>query len=657
MTPLPYRQVHLDFHTSEHIAAVACDFDPRQFAETLRAAHVNSVTCFARCHHGMIYYDTRFADARHPGLRRDLLAEQIEACHAVGIRVPIYVSVGFDEHQARLHPDWVGLDPRGRPQAPPPGEAGWKKLCFNSPYIDYVWEQTREVLERFDVDGLFFDIMFQDECTCEHCAKAARARGLDLKLQADRLRLCHETVNDLRRRFHRAIRELNKDCTIFFNRGHVEPAIREVLECYTHLELESLPSGGWGYLHFPLTTRYARGLGLPVVGMTGKFHKSWGDFNSLKTPAALQYECFNMLAEGAACSVGDQLHPSGRLDAATYDLIGGVYREVERKEPWCVGARSVADIAILTPEAVNRHDDRVDSAAAGALRMLRESHHPCDVVDVESDWSAYRLLITPDKITCDESLRRKIDAFVAAGGALMLSHESGMNVERSAFVLDVQPVTYVGPAERSPEFVRVGAAIGTGVPDAVHVLYERGLDVRPKPGAEVLAEIWTPYFQRSAEHFCSHSHTPPAEPTGRPAVAQAGRVVYVSHPIFGLYGRHGAVVYKQIVLNCISRLLDAPLVRADAPTTAHLMLTHQPEQRRYVLHVVHYLPQRRHPEFDTLEDVIPLHDVHVAVRLSGVRRARLVPEDTPLAIETDGPYVALTIPHVRGHQMVALEER
>ena len=55
---MPFRQVHLDFHTSELIPGVADSFDPDEFASTLAAAHVNSVTCFARCHHGYLYYDT-----------------------------------------------------------------------------------------------------------------------------------------------------------------------------------------------------------------------------------------------------------------------------------------------------------------------------------------------------------------------------------------------------------------------------------------------------------------------------------------------------------------------------------------------------------------------------------------------------------------------
>ena len=62
-------------------------------------------------------------------------------------------------------------------------------------------------------------------------------------------------------------------------------------------------------MHFPLSQRYARTTGLDCLGMTGKFHTSWGDFQSYKNEAALQFECLQMLALNAKCSIGDQLHP------------------------------------------------------------------------------------------------------------------------------------------------------------------------------------------------------------------------------------------------------------------------------------------------------------------------------------------------------------
>jgi len=114
----------------------------------------------------------------------------------------------------------------------------------------------------------------------------------------------------------------------------------------------------------------------------------------LKNRAALEYECFRMLALGAACSVGDQLHPSGKLDVARAELVGSVYSTVEALEPWCVDASAVCDIGVLSPE--EHTGKRVSPAAAGACRALREGGHQFDMVDTQSDLSIYEV---PIKLT------------------------------------------------------------------------------------------------------------------------------------------------------------------------------------------------------------------------------------------------------------------
>src|SRR5215470_7610543 len=104
----PFRQIHLDFHTHGLLEHVGAQFDPDDFALTLQRAHVNSVTCFARCHHGWMYYDSKlFPERVHPHLeRRNLLAEQIEACHRQGLRVPVYTTIQWDDLTAHEHADW-----------------------------------------------------------------------------------------------------------------------------------------------------------------------------------------------------------------------------------------------------------------------------------------------------------------------------------------------------------------------------------------------------------------------------------------------------------------------------------------------------------------------------------------------------------------------
>src|SRR5690348_18143593 len=113
---LPFRQIHLDFHTGPWIGDVGRDFDAREFARTMKRAHVDSVTVFAKCHHGHLYYDTKRPE-RHPGLKRglDLLGEQVEALHRENIRAPIYISVQCDEYAADNHPEWVARHPDGKP--------------------------------------------------------------------------------------------------------------------------------------------------------------------------------------------------------------------------------------------------------------------------------------------------------------------------------------------------------------------------------------------------------------------------------------------------------------------------------------------------------------------------------------------------------------
>jgi hypothetical protein len=661
MQALRTRQVHLDFHTSGAIDDVGADWDAQHFVETLQRAHVNSVTCFARGHHGYVYYQpTRFP--KHPSLEFNLLGEQIEACHAAGIRVPIYITVGLDEYTAERHPEWLEVSPEGKLGGNSPIEARWKKLCLNSPYLDYVWEQTIEVIELFgdDVDGFFFDIIHQGECVCQYCRRDMVDRGLRPEVSEDRQRFAAEVLDQYRRRFGHGVMQLKPDVSIFHNTGHVPPSFRRTLDTFTHLEVESLPSG-WGYEHFPVTGRYARALAKPVLGMTGKFHTVWGDFCSYKSQPALAYECLQMVANGAACSVGDQLPPRGRLEEVVYDLIGSVYAKVEALEPWTQGAVPQVDIGLFNVEAVGLEDGRVDSANAGALRMLTEGHHQFDVIDGACDWSGYRVVILPDKVPLDEELAAKVQGYLDQGGRILASYRAGLAPDGDAFALDAFGLGCNGEADYEADYVRLNQGpLAGALPDALHVMYERGMAVRPLKGTRILADVYAPYFDRAWDHFCSHRQTPPAhdERAGYPGVTlnQAGNVAYLAHPVFSGYRRQATPWYKKLVLATLKALLPDPLTVTDAPSTAQVTVLRQKEQQRTVVHVLHYIPERRGMAFDVIEDVIPLYNVGLAFKApEPPERVTLIPTGQPLPHAYRDGYVHVTVPEVRGHQALVAE--
>ncbi len=649
---LRFRQIHLDFHTSEHITRIGADFDAGEFAETLARARVDSVTCFARCHHGWIYFDTqRHPERRHPHLQRNLLREQIEACHARGIRVPIYVTVQWDHFTAGQHPEWLCLTADGQLQGTAPYQAGfYRKLCVNTPYVDWLKEHVQEILDTLPVDGFFFDIVQPNDCSCEHCRRGMVEAGLDPSDPAARQAYGLETVNAFKRDMTLFVRQQNADCTLFYNAGHIGPRHRHVVDAYTHFELESLPSGGWGYLHFPLTMRYARGLGRDCLGMTGKFHTTWGDFHSFKNPAALEFECFQMLALNAKCSVGDQLHPTGRLCAHTYALIGRVYRQVERKEPWCRGARPVTEIGVYHPEEFAGGHSRLPEAALGVVRMLQEGRHQFDLIDTHAELDGYRLVVLPECIPLDAALRARLESFLAGGGAVIGAYRGGVDAAGRGLGFTVK-----GEAPCAPDFVVPAGALAAGLAPTAHVMYARGLELEPGAGAAVLAWTEVPYFERSWRHFCSHRHTPSSGRRGGPAAIRCGEVIHFAHPLFSQYARNAPSWCKRLFLNAVAALLPEPLVRAEGPSGLVAALNRQTEPSRLVLHLLYYVPERRGADFDVVEDVVPLHEVPISVRAGAVGRVVLVPEGETLPHAMRGGRCEFVVPRMCGHCMVALE--
>lgn len=612
------------------------------------------MTCFGRCHHGWIYYDTeQFAERKHPHLTTNLLKEQIEACHARDIRVPIYLTVQWDEYTSEEHPEWLQLDADGKVTGTPPYEAGfYRRLLVNSPYLDFLKAHVKDLFDCVpEVDGLFFDIVQQLDDSSVYTRRAMQERGLDPSDEAQRRAYGQEAIAEFRSDMSACCRELNPEATIFYNSGHIGPQHRSTANTYSHFELESLPSGGWGYVHFPLAVRYARTLGLDCMGMTGKFHTSWGDFSSFKNPEALQYECFQMLAHGAKCSVGDQLHPEGEICQTTYDLIGSVYSEVERKEPWCVDAKPIVDIAVMTTEEFT--GERIPMSMSGAVHMLQEGGHQFDVVDSQADLAGYALVILPDEIAVGEALAGKLDAYQKAGGSVIASYRSGLTPDGEAFALDAFGVDLVGDAPYSPDFVQPKGLVGRGLPETGHVMYMKAMEVSARSGSDTLAVTLVPYFNRTWEHFCSHRHTPSAEKPEYPAVVKNGHVIYFAHPVFRQYGQNAPRWVKQLVLNAIDILLPDPVLRVDGPSTILSTVNDQRAQGRRIVHLLHYVPERRGADFDVIEDVIPVYDVGVSLRAEAEPKAvRCVPDGEDVAFTYRDGRVTFTVGKVEGHQMV-----
>ncbi len=652
MKDIRLRQIHLDFHTSESIPDIGMDFDSDRFADTLLAAHVDSITCFTRGHHGWLYYPSkRFPERIHPHLKcEDLFGDQLRACKKRGINVPAYLPIQWDHLVATQHPEWLVTDEHGKPVGNEPYEAGfYRQLCLNTPYREFVIEQAVEVMEMYPVDGIFLDIINVKECSCRYCKASMVESGLDPADKEVRKSHMLSVISEFTEVVSAALRAVRPDIKIYYNHAHVRTTHRDIIDGFTHLELESLPSGGWGYMDFPITARYARTLGVPILGMTGKFHTSWGDFQSLRNQPALEYECFRSLALDAGCSIGDQLHPYGRLDPAAYRLIGNVYKSVEEKESWCFGSEPVVEIAVVSPDGFWGDNTGYFSAEIeGISRLLTESGQQFDVIDQGEELSKYRLIMLPDLVEQTPEFAERLKEYLKRGGKVISSYRSLHDtVQDWGFTPSCR-------APYSPDFIVPAAPLSEGLEPVEYVMYERAECVEVREG-EVLLNVHEPFFNRTWEHFCSHQHAPSTFEGGYPAVVQNGGHIHFIHPIFHTYAQKHPKWYKTLVVNAIHQLLGEQMVSHDGPSSILMTINRQKSERRYILHTLGYICERSAREFDIIEEAMQLFDTEVSFSLEEkVVSARVVPEGTPLAIaEVNGRQV-IRIPEIHGHSMVEL---
>jgi hypothetical protein len=664
MARLPFRQVHLDFHTSPDIPGVGIEFDAQEFVRTLQGGHVNSVTVFAKCHHGYSYYPTEIGTS-HPHLKRDLLGEMIEVCHKAGIRVPVYTTVVWDELAWATHPEWRQLSSDGHIAGPSssPLKPGWKNLCLNTGYADYVIAQIEEILDMYDGDGLFIDIVRygNQPCVCATCLGQMLDQGLD-PADPDQIgRFAMQAERRFMDRTTRAILAKKPEQSIYYNsrlRMEWDPEMgnRPEMDNFTHLEIESLPGGFWGYDHFPMYVRYFQTFDRDLVAQTGRFHTAWGDFGGLRNGAALAFECFQALAHGATCSIGDQLHPRGRLEPAVYQRIGATYAEVERREPWCANTQPLPDIGVITANAGRRmREGGINESDRGALHVLEQIKHQFQFIDAGSPLSPYAVVILPDEVPVDAALEERLRAYLSAGGRLLITGRSGWNEEMDDFILAQEMgVHWAGTATYTPDYLVLGPELSDGIEPMHHVCLLPGVRVTVEPHARVLARSGAPYFNRNWQHFCSHQYTPMDRATDDPVAVQNGAIIYVARPLFREYAESARRVHRQVLANCLKILLPQPRVGThNLPSTAIVTVRQQGDA--LLVHLLHYVHQRRGHSLDVIEDVLPLHNATLSIRATQRPSAvQLVPEGQAIDWTWEEGYVRFTVPRVDGYQIVRL---
>lgn len=660
MYTIPFRHIHLDFHTSGLIEGIGKDFSKEQFKQALVDGHVDSITLCAKCHHGWMYYPSKEFPT-HPTMQLDLFGEMLDAAKELGLTVEAYLSVGYDEIIALDQSQWLMRKQNQSLDTTPDFlTPGYHQFCVNSPYLDRVCAQVKEVLSLYQVDGIFLDIVGIRKCYCPSCMQEAHAKGINPNDSNQMMQIWEKTYFHYIEQIERTVSSIQPGIEIFHNSGHIDRGRLDLMEVNSHLELESLPTGGWGYDHFLLSSRFVQHFGKPYLGMTGRFQYGWGDFGGYKHPNGMRYEISRFLANGAGCSIGDQMHPYGKLDPGLYRMIGEVYQEVEAKQPWCTNVTAVTEVGVLSTESAGDYTISgvneslsLGSSDIGAVRILQEGHILFDVLCASDDFSHYKVMILPDRIKLTPNLENKLLAYLDRGGKIFATGISAM--KEKGTLASRLGVSWKGQNLSIPNYAEPCFQVGSLDSDSF-VMYQGSQEIEANNEENtILAFLQESFFNRSIEHFSSHYHTASSLQRKGPGMVETPSSVYAVWNLFSEYALKGNLAAKYFVLYAMRRLLAQPILTTHYPSQVELSLMKQEDQGRYVLHVLQGSRTLHGKQMEVVEDLLPVQPEKIAIHVQdSIQDVYLVPQREAIPYSYNEGNLEFTIPSFSCHQMICL---
>jgi len=658
------------------------EFDADAYVEMLARAQVQSAVVYAHSHVGLCTYPTKVG-RMHRGLKgQNILAEVIERCHRRGISVVVYVSLIYDRWADEAHPDWRIVKANGA-FASEGSRHGL--LCPNSPYREYVVALTEELCERFDFEGIRFDMTFWPcVCYCRYCRKR-----FDEEVGGELPRL----VNWEEPRWvgfqHKREEWLAEFASL------ATSTVKRLKPCASVEHQASTYILHWGFgvteklvphndflqgdfygdaLQGSFVRKFLYNLSpnLPY-GFETSICVELANHTTMKSQELLIAKACAAVADGGAFVFIDAIDPVGTLNPAVYERMGAVFEETKRYDPYR-GGEMCQDVAVYFSMAskfdLAENGKAVDSgfshrvphqhAAVSACKSLITHHIPYGVITKKDlrDLARHQLLVLPEVLVIDEEEATAIREWVHGGGSLYASRHTSLIAEegrrRSHFLLaDVFGVSYCGETGESVTYVApvAGKESLFGGHTAKYPAYVGSSQVlvTPRDGAEVLGTITLPYTDPAdPTRFSSIHSNPPGRPTTRPAVVLnrfgKGAAIYAAGDL------ESSPEHRETFVRLLGLIARPFSLEVDGPKAVEATLFHQPDRGRFIVNLLNF--QSELPN-------IPVDGIRVRLRLDGrqVRRVLVVPEERELPHAVSGAYVEFAAPRLETFRMLAVDYR
>ena len=339
-----------------------------------------------------------------------------------------------------------------------------------------------------------------------------------------------------------------------------------------------------------------------------------------------------MISIGASMSVGDHLHPLGKIDKSTYNIIGHAFEYADKIEKYSENTRAYSDIAMWSS-----HNSDADM---GCSKMLQIMHLEYDVLEAGDDISKYNCIVLPDKVSLSSDDKTKIVEFAKNGGKLIVSGDS---------VFDELGIKKCGSNGFDLDYIQCE------IDEVCTPFLSYSNANKVICDGEVLASLHEPYFNRRVTHFCGHANTPfKMEKADYPALIKKENILYFAHPIFTAYNKSGNYILQKYIMKGFNNIYDKSLKIEGLPSCGRVRMRKNDSDKFYALHLL-YAPPVNRGNVCLLEDFPELNNVKVSFKINDdVKSVISQPDNVEIPFVKTENELSFTIDKFSLHKLILI---
>ena len=633
--------IHFDFHAGRDCTRVGEHVTRRMVDRIIDLVRPDFVQCDCKGHPGLSSYPTKAGHAA-PGFVRDPLRIWRDATAARGVALYLHYSGVQDREAVRRHPGWARVDEKGKRDP--------ANTSVFGPYVDELLiPQLKELCDVYGVDGVWVD----GECwstmpdygrgVLEAFRRETGIRAVPRKPTDahwfEFAEFCREGFRRYLRHYVDAMHRHNRDFQIASNWAFTtfmpEPVSADV--DFISGDYTPVDSVNSARLEAAFIASQGKPWDLMAWGFSGQHGQGT---RSTKSAQQLKQEAAVVLARGGGFQCYFTQKRDGSIRPWQMEVMAEVARFCRARQAVCHRAQAVPQVGLLLSTAAYYRLPTTDllrpwsgqlTGTAGVLRCLLDSQHSVELVaehHLAGDrLGAYPLIVVPEWAYLEPAFRRRLLAYVKAGGNLLL-------VGPRAAAMFARPlgIRFTGPAEVRDRYLAHGAALAGST--------SLTRPVRLKRGTRAFGSLHT-----------DNDRNAPAEPAAAIARYGKGRIAATTFDLGEPYVTDATAVARDFLGALVRELFADPI--AEVAGSHQVDVTVNRIGGKLAVNLVNTSGPHANGKVAQFDEIPAVGPLEVTIRTGRrPRRITLEPGGKRLVNTFGGGRVKVVVPRLEIHRVV-----